>query len=962
MRHPISTYRLQFTPSFSFRDATRIIPYLHSLGITDCYTSPYLKASPGSSHGYDVVDPTQLNPELGTPEDYQAFVETLSSHNMGQVLDIVPNHMSIAGPWNTWWQDILENGPSSQFADFFDINWHPVKAELHNKVLLPILGDQYGVVLENGEITLSHQEGQFFIHYYENSLPVDPSSWIIILQHRIETLVASNDPSDPHVQELQSIITALINLPSRNDSNAESITERSREKEVIKRRLSTLIQDSPLIADFLQANLQQFNGEKENPQTFDLLDELLSAQVYRLAFWQVASEEINYRRFFDINDLAAIRIEEATVFQTVHQFIFSLIESGSVSGLRIDHVDGLYDPRAYLQNWQTWAQHALQIRADDKGRALFIVVEKILGRGETLSNDWPVHGTTGYEFLSLLNNLFIDSSSKRILDSFYMRFTHNDDSVDEQVYECKAIIADSSMASELNTLGHQLNRLSEKYRRSRDFTLHSLIHALHEIIACFPVYRTYVTPDPDEPITDRDRAYIRLAVTQAKRKNPTTNAQVFDFIQDFLLKTPTEGSPLTWATVHPFVMRFQQLTSPVMAKGVEDTAFYRYNRLVSLNDVGGEPSQFGIPMPVFHERMRDRQQHWPRSLSATSTHDTKRSEDVRARINVLSEIPKEWKASVSRWHRLNRKKRVRVDDLYVPSRNEEYLLYQTLVGAWPFAALDSPDYVDFIQRIQEYMLKALREAKIHSSWISPHEAYERAMSTFVTKILSPILPHPFLDDFLQFQTKISAYGMYNSLAQVVIKTTAPGIPDFYQGTELWDFTLVDPDNRRPVDYSQRIAMIEELKPFDIQPSGGFLEDLLASYTDGRIKLYLTQRLLHYRRTHSTLFLQGSYDPLETLGTRQHHLCAYQRAWEGKSVISLAPRLIHQLLPDPSKHALGKAVWDDTMVVLPQSDRGTTYLNILTNAPVNSILVNQQPMIPVAEIFTDLPVALMEPLP
>jgi (1->4)-alpha-D-glucan 1-alpha-D-glucosylmutase len=961
-RVPISTYRLQLNKYFTFQNAAEIMPYLHDLGISDCYTSPYLQSAPGSLHGYDVVDPTRLNSEIGSPDDYQTFVQALSQQGMGHILDIVPNHMNIEGPWNAWWQDVLENGPSSAYADFFDINWHPVKRELVNKVLLPILGDQYGIVLERGEIKLEYQDGLFFFKYYEHQLPIDPSTFALILNFRMEELTETQDPAPADIQELQSIHTAVSNLPNRNEPNPQHTAERSREKEVIKRRLTTLIEESKLVADFLHENLRVFNGTPENPRSFDLLDTLLNAQAYRLASWRVASEEINYRRFFDINQLAAIRVEHLDVFQRTHEFIFSLIKSGAVSGLRIDHVDGLYDPRKYLQQWQEWAQTELGLPADHHGRALYIVVEKILGKGETLSEDWPTFGTTGYEFLGLLNNLFIDSSHKRDLDAAYARLAKNPVHFEELVYECKKLIMSSSMASELNTLGYQLNLLSEQHRQSRDYTLNSLTHALREIIACFPVYRTYVTPDPTEPITDRDRAYIRLAVIQAKRKNPAINSLVFDFIQELLLKNPSGNAHLPWSEVHPFVLKFQQTTSPVTAKGVEDTACYQYNRLISLNEVGGEPSQFGTPLSAFHERMRERQSLWPSSLSATSTHDTKRSEDVRARIHVLSELPKEWKAGVSRWYRLNKKKKTRLDGQEVPSRNEEYLLYQTLVGAWPFAQLSSPDYQDFCQRIEQYMRKALKEAKVHSSWINPNETYEEAVCTFVRDILDPKKSSLFLGDFIPFQEKISRYGMYNALTQLTLKITAPGVPDFYQGTELWDFSLVDPDNRRPVDYAHRQQLLNQLASEEPHSPEDFYSTMLSQYTDGRIKLYLTRSLLNFRRQHQTLFQQGDYQPLETLGEKRHHLCAFQRTWEGHTIMVVVPRFLHQVIPNPEHPALKEAAWGDTKVLLPENSPGKPFQNVLTKESLSTVSINQQHAVSVANLFHHLPIAMMEQLP
>jgi (1->4)-alpha-D-glucan 1-alpha-D-glucosylmutase len=686
-RIPLSTYRLQFNASFTFLDAARLIPYLDKLGITDCYASPYLKATPGSSHGYDVIDPTVLNPEIGTEGEYQVFVTALQERGMGQLLDVVPNHMGIAGSANIWWQDVLENGPSSHYATFFDIDWTPVKPELENTVLLPILGDQYGIVLENQEIVLHYDDGQLFLQYYEHRLPLDPSTWSIVLTFRQDDLLATLGESSPDLQEFQSIVTALSHLPLRTETDPERIAERYREKEVIRRRLSAVVSEHEPLQQFLADNLLMLNGSKGSPRSFDLLDTLVSNQAYRLAFWRVAGEEINYRRFFDINQLAAIRMEQPAVFQEAQQKIFDLVSSGAVTGLRIDHVDGLYDPQGYLEQWQTWAAQQFHATPDSQGRVFYLLVEKILGAGERLNPDWPVHGTTGYDFLSLVNQLFVQTSHQRQIEQLYTRFTKNSLHYDDLIYQCKKLIMTSSMAGEINALGHELNVLSEQNRRSRDFTLNSLIYAIREIIACFPVYRTYVRPDSDEPVTDRDRAYIRLAVARAKRRNPALSNLVFDFIRDLLMNAPQDSSPLNWEILRPFVMKFQQTTSPVTAKGVEDTSFYQYNRLTSLNEVGGEPQHFGISLSDFHQYMQERADHWPWSLSSTTTHDTKRSADVRARINVLSEIPTEWRNRLRTWNRLNKKATHRLEEQLVPSRNEEYLIYQTLLGAWPFGPL-----------------------------------------------------------------------------------------------------------------------------------------------------------------------------------------------------------------------------------------------------------------------------------
>ncbi|RMH31502.1 MAG: malto-oligosyltrehalose synthase [Nitrospirae bacterium] len=963
LRIPLSTYRLQFNYQFTFTQAARLVPYLHALGITDCYASPYLKAVPGSLHGYDIVDPTSLNPEIGSPEEYQAFVDALRAYEMGQILDVVPNHMGIANSANPWWQDVLENGPSSRYASYFDIDWTPAKPELENKVLLPILGDQYGIVLENQEIVLCYEEGVFFLRYYTNRLPLDPKTWLLILSFRQDELSQQLEETDASLLEYQSIMTAISNLPSRTERDQDRIAVRYREKEVIRRRLATLTQDSPFIAQFLAESIRMLNGTRGVRRSFDLLDALVSDQAYRLAYWRVASEEINYRRFFDINELAAIRMEHPGVFEDVHQLVFRMLQQGAVTGLRIDHVDGLYDPRDYLHKWQAWAQEHLPVSPDDRGRAVFLVVEKILGKNEPLCEDWPIHGTTGYDFLALVNNVFIHTEHQQAFDKLFARFTKEPMDLDELLYRCKRLIMSSSMSSEINALGHRLDQLSERDRRTRDFTLNSLIHAIREIIAGFPVYRTYVTPDPQEAVMDRDRLYIRLAVARAKRRNPTLSNLVFDFIRTLLLKEFSDEAGWDWENACPFVMKFQQTTSPVTAKGVEDTACYVYNRFLSVNEVGSELEQFGLDLDTFHHRMEERCARWPHSLSTTSTHDTKRSEDVRARLNVLSELPKEWARCISRWHRLNRRARTLIEDRHVPDPNEEYLLYQTLIGAWPFEDLDDQAYAAFVDRIQQYMNKALREAKRHTSWLNPHIDYEHGVQTFIAKILDRTRPNPFLQEFLPFQRKIAGYGIYNSLSQLLIKVTAPGIPDFYQGAELWDFHLVDPDNRQPVDFAVRHTLLAELQRQSTHHSRlAFLRTLLEQPADGRIKLFVTWSSLQFRKSHAEAFLNGTYQALEAHGDRKFHVCAFARIHESCTAVTIVPRFVTGLIPSPLTLPLGKDTWRDTWVSVPAERVNVEYRNVFSDEIYRTTDRNGIPSLPMEEVCQHFPLALLERMP
>jgi len=979
-RIPQATYRLQFTPALTFVDAAQRVPYLHALGISDCYTSPYFKACPGSPHGYDVIDHNSLNPELGSEEDYTAFVSALQQHGMGQLLDIVPNHMGITKSLNPWWTDVLENGPSSLYASCFDIDWTPVKDELANKVLLPILGEQYGRVLENQELTLQYEEGAFFLSYYDHRLPIAPRPSATILTHRLGDLEHRLSPEHPDLLELRSIITALGHLPLRTETDREKVIERNREKEIIKKRLAALTSANTEVWTFVQENVQFFNGTKGEPRSFDFLDALLADQAYRLAYWRVAAEEINYRRFFDINELAAIRTEDPTVFAATHQLVLRLVAEGKVTGLRVDHVDGLYDPIGYLRRLQQAVTRALQSktypevpsplsRVEQLTTQLqidavpppaelpcYVVVEKILGEGETLPHHWPIHGSTGYDFLAMLNGLFVDQENERVLTDVYSRFTRTRSNFSDLVYETKKLIMQVSLVSEINVLGQQLDRLSERNRHSRDFTLNSLTHAIREVIACFPVYRTYIDGDG---VTERDQEIIETAVARAKRKNPATDASVFNYLRDILLlRYPDVASEADRQAQHSFVMKFQQCTGPVMAKGSEDTAFYRYHRLVSLNEVGSAPDQFGVSVAAFHAHNQNRLQFWPATMLTTSTHDTKRSEDVRARINVLSEIPRDWRTALTRWSRQHRKHKSMVDGQEVPDRNDEYLLYQTLLGVWPLTAMNAEDYAVFKQRVQDYMHKATKEAKVTTSWINPNQAYDKALHEFVSRVLDDFLGR---DDFQRLREKVAQAGMINALAQTVLKLTVPGVPDIYQGTELWDFSLVDPDNRRPVDYDHRQQLLQGLQD-QITAVGADLtnvvRDLLDHRVDGRIKFYVMHRLLCYRRDHPLLFRVGSYTPVEGVGGNGQHLCAFMRQHERCMMLVVVPRLVSRLMPNSVTPPLGAEIWGDTRLVLPGREGNQNYRNLFTGETVIATRTNETAELSLGKILANFPVAVL----
>jgi (1->4)-alpha-D-glucan 1-alpha-D-glucosylmutase len=947
---PTATYRLQFNTSFTFDDATTIVDYLHRLGISHCYASSYFKAVPGSMHGYDVADPTRLNPEIGTRSSYDLWVRTLRAHGMGHIIDLVPNHMGIARSSNPWWQDVLENGPSSQYASFFDIDWHPLKPELENKVLLPILGDSYGAVLERQEITLRYVNGAFTIRYFETELPVAPGTYNRILGVNADALLDVIGNTDAGLEFL-SIRTAIRHLPGRDAQAPEARAERSREKEVIKRRLARLTDTAPAVISHIERAVAAINGERGDPRSFDRLDALLSVQPYRLAYWRVAAEEINYRRFFDINELAALRMEDPDVFERTHAFAFELLRDGCIDGIRVDHVDGLYDPGDYLERVQARARQTRPDLSSDDHR-LYVVVEKILGMDEWLPL-WPVEGTTGYEFLVRVNGLFVDKGNERAITDAYERFTRLRVPFREFAYRSKQLILGVSMASELQVLAHGLNRFSERNRHFRDFTLNLLVYTMREIIAAFPVYRTYVNGrEPD--VTAHDRRYIEHAVSEARRRNPRYPAVVFEFIRGLLLKNADYIPEQERGEHLKFVSKFQQATSPVAAKGIEDTALYIYNRLVSLNEVGGEPDKFGVTAEALHGWLAERASKWPHALSASSTHDTKRSEDVRARINVLSELPGEWRKAAGRWARLNRKAHNIIDGESYPSRNEEYLFYQTIVGTWPMQAMNDEDEREYVQRIRDYMLKTMREAKVFTSWLNPSESHENAMMHFVDTVLSRS-NRAFRRDFEILAARVARLGVLNSLGQLAIKIGAPGIPDFYQGTELWNFSLVDPDNRRPVDYARRRELLDAL-PEPCVAQIDRISELVEHPEDDRLKLFATATMLRARRASDEIFRFGRYEALAVEGSAAEHLFAFARVQGDRHTIVAVPRIVVPLTPE-GRAPLGD-VWRDTRIAVPEP-APACYRQAFTGACSRVVEQDGRQWLRAADAFAQFPLAWLE---
>jgi (1->4)-alpha-D-glucan 1-alpha-D-glucosylmutase len=984
---PVSTYRLQIYRDFPLTSAARIIPYLARLGVGACYTSPYFTAAPGSTHGYDVADHNEINPEVGGAEAHTAFIEAIAAHAMGHVVDFVPNHMGIGTGNNARWNDLLENGPSSPAAIFFDVDWSPVKAELHAKLLVPILGDQYGQVLERGELQLALHDGLLVLRYFEQTLPINSREAPRVYSVAVDAAAAAVGADSPHLNEFLSIITSLQNLASYTETDPARIAERQREKEVARIRLMRLCDEAPAIREAIEAAIRRFNGTPGNAASFDDLHNMLEAQAYRLAYWRTASHEINYRRFFDINTLAGLRVENQEVFDATHQLLATLIRERKVQGVRIDHPDGLFDPARYFVMLQQLATNAWGIepapspQGKPPWRPLYVVAEKILSAAERLPGSWAVHGTTGYNYLNDLNGLFVDAAQARRARRVYTKLTGHAEPFDDVLYAAKRLIVSTAMASELNVLAHMLDRIGENNRKSRDFTLDALRDAITEVVACFPVYRTYV----DElGWRVEDRAVVARAVAHARRRNPAMESSIFDFFREVLLPRDPNDEPVPPGQErrggYPpadeaearerlrFAMKFQQYTGPVQAKGLEDTAFYRYNVLLSVNEVGGDPSRFGRSPETFHEANADRAAEWPFEMLSTATHDTKVGEDVRARINVISEMPDDWSRHVSRWMRLNRTHRSIVDGEPAPDRADEYRFYQALVGVWP---ADLPDTTteapaDLIERLCEYMLKAAREAKVHTSWLTTNQPYEDALVRFVRRTLSGPGGARLLSVLLPFQARIAAMGMVNSLAQVTLKLGSPGVPDFYQGTELWELSLVDPDNRRPVDFDSRARLLDDvdaLLAMAPEERAATVAAWVRDWKDARIKLLVTACGLRLRRGLPQVFCGGAYLPLATEVTVPAGAVAFARTArraDGKTdaVLFAAPRLCHALADARSAAPLGGDVWKTSRIMLPRALADRTFRHEVTGSEIRPTRTGDSAWIFLGEAFHEVPVAIL----
>ena len=950
---PLATYRLQFNRDFTFNQARAIVPYLHGLGISHLYASPYLKARPASRHGYDIIDHNKLNPEIGSDEEFEQLCATLAEHGMGQILDTVPNHMGVQGGDNHWWLDVLENGQASEYSGYFDIDWTPIKVKLHGKVLLPVLGNAYGAVLENAELQLCFdaENGKFVIYYYEHHFPVDPAQYPQILSYRLETLNSQLGLDNSLLMEYQSLVTAFHNLPPRDEESPEQQLERRRDKEVYKRHLAGLVAQSAEIALFLQENLQLFNGTAGDPASFDLLHDLIKTQAYRLAFWRVASDEINYRRFFDINDLAGLRMENNEVFDATHPLVLRLIQEGKLDGLRLDHPDGLYDPEAYFCR--------LIEQCRQTGHSPYLVVEKILAVNENLRGNWLVHGTTGYEFTNLLNGLFVATSNAERMTHVYHSFIGESVNFNDLLYRSKKLIMKTALAGELNVLSNLISKIAEADRHTCDYTLNGLRSALAEIVACFPVYRGYISV---REVAPEDRRNIEQATAAAKRRSTTADTSIFDFLHDVLTLNAANGkSPAYSQQVLTFAMKFQQFTSPVMAKGLEDTSAYIYHRLLSLNEVGGDPRQFGVTCRAFHRANQTRAEHWSHSMLATSTHDTKRSEDVRARLNVLSEIPAAWRLALRHWSHANQSLKHTVDGMQIPTPNDEYFIYQTLLGIWPQGEPDKNEMANFSGRMAEYLVKAAREAKVHTSWINPNTAYEEEILSFTDALINSPAESAFMADFLPFQRRCARFGLFNSLSQTLIKFTVSGMPDIYQGCELWDFSLVDPDNRRPVDFGYRQTLLDSLGTLDAlesQQRSAEVRALCDHLENGLPKLLVVKTALALRQRWSEVFLQGSYLPLAVKGEYADHLCAYARIAGKRAVITIAPRFFVGLLGESDNLPLGEKIWGNTSVDLPFHHSDNQYTCTFTEKVLQPHQRGSGWCLSVAQVLAEFPVGLI----
>ena len=906
-----ATLRLQFHKGFTLEQAVPLVPYFARLGISHIYASPLLAARAGSMHGYDVVDPTQVNPELGGEPALRRLVSTLREHNMGLILDIVSNHMAVGGSDNPWWLDLLEWGRLSPYGEFFDIQWHSPDPLMEGQLLLPFLGSDYGVALQEGtlKLLLNANTGSFYVEHYDHHFPICPSDYGEILKHQ---------------ETLKSLADRFSTLSYQTDAHSLAMP--------LKGELRELASD-PQTLEAIQSNLQHFNSTTE--AGFHNLHQLLERQSYRLASWRTAADDINWRRFFDINELGGLRVERPAVFEATHGKIFQLIAEGLVDGLRIDHIDGLADPRGYCRK--------LRRRVDllAPGRHLPIYVEKILGAGETLHRDWAVDGTTGYEFMNQLSLLQHDPDGEFVLGDLWQRRTERPAAFIEEAQLARQQILNGSLASDCESVAQALLQVARDDLMTRDLTLGAIRRVLQALIVHFPVYRTYISAIGRSA---QDEVFFQQAMEGARQTLSEADWPVLDCVAAWLGGTPWRRKPRgrSRKILKHACVRFQQLTSPAAAKAVEDTALYRSAVLLSRNDVGYNTEQFSAPVSDFHAVNQQRLDEFPDNLLATATHDHKRGEDTRARLAVLSERSHWYAEQIELWRALARP--VRVDD-QMPSSGDELILYQALLGSWPLDLRDDDQagFADYAKRIWQWQQKALREAKLQSSWSAPNEAYENAAQAFTEKLLTGEEGELLRAALGKTVNSIAAAGALNGLAQTLLRMTVPGVPDLYQGNEFWDFSLVDPDNRRPVDYATREhALQEPLPPVE----------LLANWRDGRIKQALIAEVLNLRVEHAELFRRGTYQALEVLGSQAHSVLAFAREHEGKQAIVIVPIRCATLLENGAVPQVDALRWGDTRVVLPFAASATNLKGLFSSSAVTK---NRE--LNISDALGDVPVNL-----
>jgi len=946
-RLPSSTYRIQLNPDFRFADTIKILDYLHKLGISDLYLSPILASRKGSAHGYDVIDPSRINPDLGTEEEFATLQAELQTRGMGLLLDIVPNHMA-ASAENPWWMDVLENGAQSAFAAFFDIEWHPHARSLEGRILLPVLGRPFGEALDSGEIRLLYNDGRFFIQYFESLFPVSPRSYHAILNLHAGRLKNFLNEESAAYHEYSGVLSSALDLARADRRVASTAQERRLQFESTRDRLRSLTNSSPEIATLVQENVAEVSGKVGDPGSFGLLQRLLAEQHYKLAFWQNLNESINYRRFFTIADLVGVRVEDPIVFEATHNHLLRLVSRNSYAGLRIDHIDGLRDPFSYLTRLQ---ERIAQDKSAPDSRS-YVVVEKILARGEDLPEDWPASGTTGYDYVNEANGIFVAQEGALRIEEIYSAFIGREQSFEDILYQKKKLVMTTLLGVEMRTLGRQLAELASQDRYARELDRLQLIEALIEVTACLGVYRTYIR---NMELPADSTKYIEEAVAAARIRVPHLSVASFNFVRDvlLLLNPPHVLADQREARL-VFVMRWQQFTGPIVAKGFEDTALYVYYPLLSLNEVGGNPRPTqASTLDELYAFLETRRKKWPGTLNATSTHDGKRSEDVRARINVLSEIPEEWQNHLELWSNLNAKHKQSVPGLSAPDRNEEYFLYQTLLGVWP---LDQDADRTLIERVQAHLVKATREAMVHTRWTRPNQQHEDALQKFAAGILSPD-NREFLDDFREFQKKVAYFGMVNGLSQALLKIAAPGVADFYQGSELWDLRLVDPDNRGPIDFARRASALAEISKGDTENAEQALRGLVEQWHDGKIKLYLLAKALGFRRDHADLFHEGEFVPLQTTGCHAENVIAFLRRTPTSSVLAVMPRWLCRIVGKTGGRSR-EIDWCDTQITLP-SDSAEAWKSILSPSQVRSQPRERGACLMLSELFRQFPVAFFE---